>query len=164
MAHATYWYAKGLQKVLDGTVDLDDDTIKCSLMTDGYTPDYAADEFMDESGANDPIDEELNYGGGDTYGYYAGHGHSGRKTLTVALSVISGPYVKMDADDQTWSTLNAALDDIKAAIIHTEGTANDTDAALLLYIAFDPVFDPNGSDFNLALHTDGICYFAAGAV
>jgi len=160
MAHTATWYQYGIKHVLEGDVDLTDDTIKIALMKSTYVPDYAADHYMDDAGANDPIDEELNFGGGDTKGYFAGHGNSGRKTLANDTLSITGGLVKWDGDDLVWAALDAALADIHGALIHKEGAADDTDAILLIYVDFDPVFDPNGSDFNINWASGGIATMA----
>ena len=43
---SSFIYNKGKVALLDGSVDLDDDTIKVVLVTASYTPDKADDEFL----------------------------------------------------------------------------------------------------------------------
>lgn len=39
-------YAKGLEELAAGTIDWENDPIKCMLVKSGYAPDAAADEFL----------------------------------------------------------------------------------------------------------------------
>lgn len=157
MAHTIQFFSEGIKKILAGEIDLEDDTIKVALIGAGYSPDLDAHEFMDEGGGDDPIDEEANAGNGNTNGYYAGHGNTGRKSLaSKALSVNVDGSVKYDADDLTWTALAAGAGDIYYGLIHKEGTADDTTAPLIALITFDPIFSPDGNDFNVQWNTDGI--------
>jgi hypothetical protein len=48
MAVTAFWFSKGLQKALTGTVDLDTDTFKALLTTSAYTPDQDLHDFRDD--------------------------------------------------------------------------------------------------------------------
>lgn len=156
MPHSIRFFSKGMAAIDKGQIDLVGDDLDVVLMAAGYVPDYANDEFMDEGG-DDPIDHELNAGNGNTNGYHAGHGNTGRKALvnkTITSLGLGG--VKFDADDVVWPALQAGLADIYGALIIKRGTADDTDARLIAYVDFDPIFDPDGNDLNLTWSPDGI--------
>ena len=163
MAHTLQWYQLGLKYALEAG-NLTSDTLKVALMSNGYTPNLQTHQYMDEAGANDPIDEEINAGGGDTNGYYAGHGQTGRKTLANVTLAANAAGLILDADDITWTALGAALEDITYAIIHWPGPTDDTDARLLAIYTFSPIFDPNGNDFQLSFSTSGIAKMGRGTL
>lgn len=82
---ASFLYNVGKKKMLDGSIDLDTDTIRLSLHTSSYTPDMDAHDFFDD------ITNEV-VGTGYTAGGYA----LTNKTLTVDTA---NDRVVFDADD-----------------------------------------------------------------
>lgn len=145
---ASHFYTTGLKECLDGTIDLDTDTIKLMLVTASYTPDKD-DLVVDAGGANDPIDHEI-----AVSGYTGGWGGSGRKTVTVTISAnLTDDRVDIAISDQTWTALGAGAT-IAGAILIKEGGANDTTSRLLAY--FD-VTDTatNGGDITLDFNAIG---------
>jgi len=157
MAHTATMYQEGIKHLLEGDINLPGAVITIMLMSDGYVPDFATHEFVDEGGgAGDPKNEEINFGGGDTHNYFAGWGNTGRKTLANNALTIGGGVIKWDGDDLVWTALAAALEEIHGVIVCEKGSADDTDSIMLFYVDFDPVFDPNGSDFNVNWHSDGL--------
>jgi hypothetical protein len=157
---ANSMYNRGAIQLADGTLDWTTDVIKCSLASDEYTfsiqHDYMSDVGTAELG-NTP----------DVTGYEDGHGNAGRKTLaspTITLDD-SNDLVEYDsATSPSWTGLgNGSNDDVKGAIIHQEGTTDDSDATLICWI--DTVtgspsfpFTTNGSDFTIDFHADGVFY------
>lgn len=149
---ASLVYNEAKRKFLDGTLDLTSDTIKVMLVTSSYVAN-ADHLYVDEAGANDPIDHELT-----GTGYVAGHGNSGRKTLANKSFSTDTANDRGEFDntvDTVWSSINAGT--AAAAIIHREGTTDDTDALLIAYIDSGgfPVVT-NGGDLTVAWNAEGI--------
>lgn len=140
----SFVYNTAAKEIADGTIDLDTDTLKVMLIGTGtaYTPDRD-DDFVDEGGANDPIDAELN----GVSGYTRGFGNAGRKTASVTVEVDkANDRAEVDIADLTWTALGTG-DTIAAAILIKEGT-DDTDTKLIAY--FDVTDTPtNGGDITL---------------
>lgn len=150
MADLTYNLAR--RKLLDGTLDLTSDTIKVMLVTSSYVADKDND-FVDEGGANDPVDHELS-----GTGYVAGYGGAGRKTLSNKAFETDDTNDRGEFDDTvdvTWSSINAGT--AAAAIIFRAGTADDTDALLIAYIDSGgfPIVT-NGGDLTISWNAEGI--------
>ncbi len=154
MAHTISVYQEGI-KALFGASDFSSDTVTVALFTSGYVPNYQTDDVV-----NDFVSSELNNGGGDTNGYYAGHGNDGRQDLGSKTMTASSGGLVIDAADVTFASLAAALADVYGAVIMLEGTSDDTDAVPVAYVDFDPIFDPNASDLLIQWNSSGI--FAVG--
>jgi hypothetical protein len=75
-----HWYANGLMSVMNGSVDLDTDTIKLILLTSSYTVAQGTHDFRDDLGANEAT-------GGS--GYPAGGFTLASKTLAVATLTVN---------------------------------------------------------------------------
>ncbi len=154
---ASAFFNGGVTALLDGTTDYLVDTVKVMLVATAtpYTFDND-DDFVDESGANDPIDAEVSVSG-----YTGGFAGAGRKTLaskTIASNDTSNRS-EIDAADftggTTWSAL-ASGETIEAAIAIEEIT-NDAATRLLIYM--DPSnIATNGSDVDLSFDANGLGY------
>lgn len=72
MANAFTNYGKG--QLLNGNIDLVNDTIKLMLITSSHTPDIDAEEFIDDVSANEV---------GDSGTYSSGGATLGTKSVTV---------------------------------------------------------------------------------
>src|SRR5690554_2690070 len=97
---ASGWYTTGLLKILDGTIDLDTDTVKVMLVKSTYTfnPDQ---DLIDDGSADDLASHEV-----DASGYTGGFGGAGRKTVTVTMqSNDTDNRVDIAIADLTWTTL-----------------------------------------------------------
>lgn len=132
-------YVTGLDKILDGTIDPDTDTLKVMLVgtTYVYDPDH---DFVDDISGDEIT--ATNYTGG-----YAG---ASRKTATVAVTANPGSNcVDISIADLTWSSLGGAVNDtVGAAVLLFETGGSDATAIPIAY--FDVADTPtNGSDFTL---------------
>lgn len=97
-------YNSGSMILWDGTLDLlTDSAVKAMLLSTGYVED-PDDDYVDESGANDPIDHELS-----GTGYVAGFGGAGRKVLASKTITIDKGNDRADFDcaDILWSGIDA---------------------------------------------------------
>ena len=143
-------YNRAKKELLDGTLDLVNNTIKVMLVTSSYVANVDHD-FVDEAGANDPIDHELS-----GTGYAAGFAGSGRKTLaSKAFSQDNtGDRGEFDAANLTWTGIDAGT--AAAAIVYKHNTA-DTDSILIAYIDSGgfPI-TTNSGDLTLTWNADGI--------
>lgn len=150
MAHTVRTFANGISKILNKEVDVDTDTLKAALMTSGYVPDYQLHDFMD-----DATIQEVNYNNGDTNGYFAGFGGTGRQTLANVLRRITSTHVEIDADDLTFPALGAALPDVHGILIYAHKTT-DADSPLICYVDFSPIHDPDGNALIVQFNPNGM--------
>jgi len=153
----SHWYTRSLTKILQreavAAIDLDGDTIKVGLSTTVHVPNKD-DQFLDDAGADDFSDGEAT-----GTGYAGGFAGAGRKTLatkTVADD-LSADRTKFDADDVTWTAYNPSAAASQATIL--KEITNDAASPVIINLDFADV-DPNGNDFVLQFHTDGIGYIA----
>ena len=136
-------YNDGKMKLLDGSIDLDTDTIKVSLHTSAYSPDIDAHTFFSV------MSNELSSSGGYTAGGDALASKSVNADDTNDRAVF-------DAADLTWSALTPSSAFRYGVIYKDTGTA--ATSPLIAYIDFDANQDPAGSDFTIQWHADGILY------
>lgn len=113
------------------------------LLADSTHADDPDDSFVDEAGATDVVDAEINRGAGGT-GYVAGFGGSGRKGLgnPVLAKDDAGDRATLDVDDPTWGGLDTP-EDISHIYIIRRGSVDDTDAVVVAHI--DQVVDSQGA-------------------
>ncbi len=139
---ASFAYVTGWSEVTDGTIDIDNDTLKMMLVTSSYVAD-PDDDVVDAAGANDPVDHEIS-----VTGYTPGHGNTGRKTASISVAGNkTSNRVEISFTDMTWTSLGSGTT-IAAAILIKEGTVDDTTSRLIAY--FDIADTPtNGGDFTL---------------
>lgn len=154
---ASHWYHKAITAMLQRdatlTIDLDGDTLKCGLSTTTHAPD-PDDGFLDIAGTTD-------FTSGEATGtnYTGAFGGSGRKSLAnkTCASDTATNRTKFDADDITWTAYNPTAAASQATIL--KEITNDTLSPCIVNLDFADV-DPNGNDFILQFHADGIGYIA----
>jgi len=136
---ASNLYNPGLLKLLDRTVDFENDTIKVLLVDTSHTFDKT-DEFVSDIVANEAAN-------------VSGSGYE-RKTLgskTILLDA-ANDRVEYDCANPTYTAINAGT--IAAAIVFKEGV-DDASSPLLAQIDFADLVT-NGSDVELQVNTDGL--------
>ena len=136
---ASNLYNPGLLKLLDGTIDFANDTIKVLLVDTSHTFDKT-DEFVSDIVTNEAAN-------------VSGSGYE-RKTLgskTVLLDA-ANDRVEYDAANPTYTAIDAGT--IAAAIVYKEVT-NDSDSPIIAQIDFADLVT-NGSDVELQVNTDGL--------
>lgn len=136
MADIIYNSAKG--KLMDGSIDLDTDTINIALVTSSYTPNQDTHEDFDD------ITNEVT----DT-GYTAG----GATLSNVSISInTTDNRAELDADDVTWSDSSITA---RGAVIYKDtGTAGTS--WLICYLDFTSDYTSTNSDFTITWGADGI--------
>jgi len=140
MANVVYNSTKG--KLMDGTIDLDSDTIKVALYTSTYTPDIDTDIFFDD------LTNEVT-----GTGYTAGGEELGSKTVTVDTT---NNRAEFDAADTTWSTATITA---RGAVVYQD-TGTPATSALICYIDFSTDKTSTSGDFKIAYNAEGILQLA----
>jgi len=140
----------------NGTLDLDNDTIKCMLVMTNTTADTDNATADTLTGTN-PIGTLDEFDGA---GYTGGWGGAGRKTLAnITVSDSGGTMTFDNTADLTWTSLSAGTRSITGVLIFRAGTADDTTG---VPIAFLEVADTaaNGGDITIAFDASGILTIA----
>lgn len=138
MASAVYNYFKA--RAVDGSMDLDGDTIKCALVTSAYTPDIDAHHYF-SSVTNEVSGTNYTAGGSTLSG-------------NVVAEVDASDWAKFDASDVTWAS---AYISARAAVLY------DTTAGpniLIAYVDFGATKTASGGDFVIQWASDGIMTLA----
>jgi len=128
MASEFTLYSSARKYVLDGTIDLDTDTLKLALATSAYTPDVAHAVLADVFSSPSPEVEAV---ASPDNGYTAGG-----ETLTgqVATKTDTPSAGKFDADNVVWTALSATF---RYGILYAEKTVDAIVDPLIGYILFD---------------------------
>lgn len=135
---ASNLYNPGLEKLLDGTIAFETDTINVLLVNTTHTF-TKTHEFVSDIVANEA----------------SGTGYA-RKTLANAAIALdaANDRVEFDADNPSYTALDAGT--IAAAIIFKQVT-NDADSPLIAQIDFADLVT-NGSDVELQINSEGLFY------
>lgn len=142
-------YDKVKKKLLDGTIDLDDDTFQVMLLTNAYTPDQAAHEHVDDVVANEVS------GGGYT-----------RQTLAAVQWVVSGGangQMKFDSANPQWAATGTSIT-ARYWALFKDDAGGDTTSPLIAYGLLDDtpadVVTTDGNTLTLNVNANG--YFTVG--
>lgn len=130
------------KKIMDGSIDLDTDTIKVALVTSSYTPDQDTHDFFDD------VTNEVS-----GTGYTAGGASLANKTVTQDNTNNKGVF---DADDVTWST--STITARGAVLYKSTGTAGTS--PLICYIDFGSDKSSAGGNFTIQWNASGILTLA----
>lgn len=125
-------------KIMDGSIDLDTDTIKVALVTSSYTPNQDTHDFFDD------VTNEVT-----GTGYTAGGATLASKVVSVDTTDNEGVF---DAADVTWSTSTITA---RAAVVYkSTGTAGTS--ALICYLDFTTDQTSTAGDFVIQWNAEGI--------
>ncbi len=126
------------KKIMDGSIDLDTDTIKVMLVTSSYTPDQDVHDFKDD------ITNEVS-----GTGYTAGGTALANKAVTADNTDNEGVF---DADDVTWasSTITA-----RGAVIYKD-TGTPSTSPIICYIDFGSDKSSSAGNFTISWNAEGI--------
>lgn len=125
-------------KIMDGSIDLDTDTIKVALVTSSYTPNQDTHDFFDDV-TNEVVGT----------GYTAGGATLASKVVSVDTTDNEGVF---DAADVTWST--STITARGAVIYKSTGTAGTS--ALICYLDFSTDQTSTAGDFVIQWNAEGI--------
>ena len=139
MANVVYNSFK--KKIMDGSIDLDTDTIKVALVTSSYSPDKDNHDFFD-----DVQSYEVS---GD--GYTAGGATLNNKSVTQDNTNDRGVF---DADDVTWSNSTITA---RGAVLYKD-TGDPSTSPLICYFDFGEDKSSSNGDFTIQWNADGILY------
>jgi len=126
------------KKIMDGSIDLDTDTIKVALVTSSYTPDQDAHDFFDD------VTNEVS-----GTGYTAGGATLASVTVTADNTDNEGVF---DAADVTWSS--STITARGAVIYKSTGTASTS--PLIAYIDFGSDKSSSAGNFTISWNSEGI--------
>lgn len=126
------------KKIMDGSIDLDTDTIKIALVTSSYTPDQDAHDFFDD------VTNEVS-----GTGYSAGGASLANKAVTADNTDNEGVF---DADDASWSTSTITA---RGAVLY-KSTGTPSTSALIAYIDFGSDKSSSAGTFTIQFNAEGI--------
>ena len=124
--------------IMNGSIDLDTDTIKVALVTSTYT-----------------VNQDTHVDFGDITNEVVGTGYTARggaldnKTVTVDNTDNEGVF---DADDETWSTSTITA---RGAVIYLD-SGTDATSYLICYLDFTTDQSSSAGDFTIQWGTEGI--------
>lgn len=123
---------------MNGSIDLDTDTIKVMLVTSAYTPDQDVHDYKDD------ITNEVS-----GTGYTAGGATLANKTVTQDNTDNEGVF---DADDVTWSSSTITA---RGAVLYKDtGTASTS--PLICYFDFGSDKSSSNGNFTIQWNAEGI--------
>jgi hypothetical protein len=126
------------QKIMDGSIDLNTDTIKVALVTSSYTP--SQDNHEDFADVTNEVSGTGYTAGGQTL-----------TNLTVSKDNTNNKSI-FDADDVLWtnSTITA-----RGAVVYKDSGTPST-SWLIIYLDFTTDKSSSASDFEIQWGTEGI--------
>ena len=134
------------KKIMDGSIDLDTDTIKVVLVTSSYTPNI--DTHTQYSHITNQVTGT---------GYTAGGATLANKSVAVDTT---NDRAKFDADDTTWTSASITA---RGAIIYKyidDGGSPDDTSPLICYKDFGADITSTNGDFTIQWSADGILYLS----
>jgi hypothetical protein len=137
---ASKLYGQFLSQALNKEIDWDTDTIKVALLTNSYTPDQDAHNYLDDVVANEVTGT----------GYTAGGNTLANKTNSYnsATNVIV-----LDADDTTWSSSTITA---RYAVIYDASPATNATRPLIGYVDFGSDQSSSNGNFTITWDATGI--------
>ncbi|NCN39987.1 hypothetical protein GW916_01930 [bacterium] len=129
--------------IMNGSIDLDTDTINVMLVTSTYTPDQDLHEYRDD------VTNEVT-----GTGYSAGGSALATKTVTADNTDNEGVF---DADDVAWTT--STITARGAVLYKARGGASSADE-LICYIDFGSDKISTAGTFTIAWNAEGIVNLA----
>ena len=136
MANVVYNAFK--KNIMNGSIDLDSDTIKVMLVTSSYTPDQDNHDYKDD------VTNEVS-----GTGYTAGGAALSNKSVSQDNTNDKGVF---DADDVTWSSSTITA---RGAVLYKD-TGDDSTSPLICYFDFGSDKSSSNGDFTIQWNADGI--------
>lgn len=135
---------------MDGTVDLDTNTIKITLLMTSATAGDAGAAGINADNLGAITLDEMDGG------YSGGFAGSDRKTLSVTVSVDdTDDEGVFDATDVTWTALAAGTRSVEGGLIYKHITS-DAASPPVCYIEFGTPVVANGGDLTIQWNSEGI--------
>jgi len=130
-------FNKAKEYIGDGTIDLDDDTLKCMLLADTYTPDAT------HSVKADIVAHEL----AAANGY-----NTGGATLANVTWADTAGVTKLDADDPVWTSASFVA---RYAAVYSDTPVSPADPLIVL-LDFLANKTGQGGNFYVTIHANGL--------
>jgi hypothetical protein len=137
---ASKLYGQFLSQALNKEIDWDTDTIKVALLTNAYTPDQDAHNYLDDVVANEVSGT----------GYTAGGNTLANKTNTYNSGT---NVIVLDADDTTWSSSTITA---RYAVIYDASPATNATRPLIGYVDFGSDQSSSNGNFTITWDATGI--------
>jgi len=137
---ASKLYGQFLSQALNKEIDWDTDTIKVALLTNSYTPDQDAHNYLDDVIANEVTGT----------GYTAGGNTLANKTNTYNSA---SNVIVLDADDVTWSSSTITA---RYAVIYDATPATNATKPLIGYVDFGSDQSSSNGNFTITWDATGI--------
>jgi hypothetical protein len=137
---ASKLYGQFLSQALNKEIDWDSDTIKVALLTNAYTPDQDAHNYLDDVVANEVSGT----------GYTAGGNTLANKTNSYNSST---NVIVLDADDTTWSSSTITA---RYAVIYDASPATNATRPLIGYVDFGADQSSSNGNFTITWDATGI--------
>jgi len=138
---ASFVYNSAKVAMIDGTIDLDTDTINVLLVTSPYTPNKDTHDFRDDV-TNEVVGT----------GYTTGGKALVSKTVTQDNT---NDRAKFDADDLAWTSATITA---RAAVLYKARGGSSSADELIAYIDFLADKASTAATFTIQWHADGIFY------
>lgn len=126
------------QKIMDGSIDVDTDTIKVMLVTSSYTPNK--DTHEDKADVTNEVSGT---------GYTARGATLANVAITKDTTDDEGVF---DADDVTWSSSSITA---RAGVVYKD-SGTDATSWLICYIDFGQDYISLNGDFKITWNSEGI--------
>ena len=133
-------YGQFLSQALNKEIDWDTDTIKVALLSNAYTPDQDAHNYLDDVVANEVSGT----------GYTAGGNTLANKTNSYNSST---NVITLDADDTTWSSSTITA---RYAVIYDASPATNATKPLIGYVDFGSDQSSSNGNFTITWDATGI--------
>lgn len=130
-------FNKAKEYIGDGTIDLDDDVLKCMLLADTYTPDAT------DSVKADLVAHELAAANGYSTGGY---------TLQNVTWADTAGITMLDADDPVWTTATFIA---RYAAVYSDTPVSPADPLIVL-LDFLANKTGQGGNFYVTIHANGL--------
>lgn len=137
---ASKLYGQFLQQALNKEIDWDTDTIRVALLTNAYTPDQDAHNYLD-----DVIATEVT-----GVGYTAGGNTLSNKTNTYNAG---SNVIILDADDTTWSSSTITA---RYAVIYNASPSTNATRPLIGFVDFGSDQSSSNGNFTITWDATGI--------
>jgi hypothetical protein len=133
-------YGQFLSQALNKEIDWDTDTIKVALLTNSYTPDQDAHNYLDDVIANEVTGT----------GYTQGGNTLANKTNAYNSST---NVIVLDADDTTWSSSTITA---RYAVVYDATPATNATRPLIGYVDFGSDQSSSNGNFTITWDATGI--------
>lgn len=138
---ASKLYGQFLSQALNKEIDFDTDTIKVALLTNGYTPDQDAHNYLDDV---------VTYEVSGATGYTSGGATLANKTNSYNSST---NVITLDADDVTWSSSTITA---RYAVIYDATPSTNATRPLIGYVDFGSDQSSSNGNFTITWDATGI--------